>query len=179
MAGPSKKDGGHAGQSKGHDGEIPDHPLVSALRPSPDQSPTRVVLTGYHGSSKDPSRIRLYLGLDFQSYYEFPRAEIVHHWPIDPDDENSPTRIVIEGTAQLDLVVGSVPGTTATFLQGEIVSAYLAEAIRSASSSNKLITVCGIPTCAAHSQHECRPLCRETGHVPTCQGNSSNACVPR
>ncbi len=113
------------------DGErIPPSPLIRVLRPDPNEPSNRVVLSGYPGPASIDKRVRLYLGLSFKSYYELNRADILHSWSADPGDPHAPILVAIESTTTFDLVVSSIPGSALSLLQGEIVSANLARAVR-------------------------------------------------
>jgi hypothetical protein len=139
-------------------GEIQPSPLVEVLRPDPDHASGLVVLRGYPGPASDPARIRLYIGLAFKSYYELNRADIVAHWSTDPDDPNATIVVAIEPTTKFDLMVGSVPGTALSFLQGEIVSNNLSSSLQ-ATITEQLISAIAealtLPTCVYKSCNKC------------------------
>jgi hypothetical protein len=168
-----------AAEDGGQNDEIPEHPLVKQLRPDPDEPSTRVILTGYLGRSRDPDRIRLYLGLDFRSYYEFPEEAIISYWPADANDNNSPTYVVVEASTILDLVAGSVTGGVATYLQGNIVSTYFKKAVDYVSGKSR--GPVHLPTCVSTSSAACGfpevlGQMGGIGHPPTCVSGSSAHC---
>jgi len=125
MAEPSEPKGESTSKPEGQGGGIPTHPLVTKLLGDTDPPRNLVVLVGYCGPSKKPDSVRLYLGLDFRAYYEIPRGGIIPTEPIDSQDENSPTKVVVEATTRLELVQVSRQSVEASFLQGGIASAYL------------------------------------------------------
>jgi hypothetical protein len=109
------------------------HPLVTAVLGDSDPPADKVVLIGYFGPSKRPNSVRLYLGLDFMSYYEIPLdgVSIIATEPVDPSDPHSATRVIVKGDAQLELVYISGIRGEAEFLQGNITGSLLARAIGS------------------------------------------------
>jgi len=128
---PDSGEGGENPEGTGCEAEtLPEHPLVTSLQPKATEPVAHVVLTGYPGKATNDGRVRLYLGLDLQTYYEFSRDDFIHHWASDPNNENSPTNIAVKASATLNLVVGSVSSAAAAVLQGDIVSTFLADAIR-------------------------------------------------
>jgi hypothetical protein len=102
--------------SAGH----PLHPLAETVAADPDKPRDTVVLLGYLGRSSKEGFLRIYLDLSFRIYYEVPEADVLHAQKADPAHEEEPTMIVIAATATLHLV----RAMEATFLQGEIASAY-------------------------------------------------------
>ena len=135
MTNPEGSDGGPPKQELGDEGTIKDHPLVEKLQPDPDKHQPTVVLTGYQNVIPGSKTIRIYLGLDFQSYFEIPLDDIIYHWASDPNDVNSPTVFSIKDTSTPNLVIPSVPGKDAGFLRGHIVSAFLANSIQQSRTS--------------------------------------------
>ena len=99
--------------------EIGSSPLAQVLRPYRDQSSGRIVLTGYVGEGTNDGRIRLYLGLDLNSYYELHRADIIASWSTDPNNPNSPNCIAIDPRTEV-VLVGSDPGTAHSSVEPEI-----------------------------------------------------------
>ena len=82
-------------------------------------------MVGYFGPSKKEGHIRLYLGLDFRDYAEIPASRILYTHPATPGDEESPTKVLIDGGAQLELVHIASATVAASFLQGGITEAHL------------------------------------------------------
>jgi hypothetical protein len=82
------------------------------------------VLLGYFGK-EDDGYVRLYTSLDFNAYYHIPRQAIVRTEPVDPANENSPTRVWVTRTTKVDLVLT----VEASHLQGAITAAHLAGAV--------------------------------------------------
>jgi len=104
--------------------ELPIHPLIPKLIPSPDAPPDAVVLTGYLGPSPQAENVRFYLDLSFQTYFEIPKSGVLHADAADASDESKPTKIVIEASTKLDLV----HTLEASYLKGAIASAHPAGA---------------------------------------------------
>ena len=108
--------------------EIPFHPLVSKLLSDSGEPQDLVTMTGYIGPSKKEAHVRLYKGLDFQSYYEVPREHVVLAEPVDREDDNSPTRLMVRSDATLDLVQTSKQTGPASYLAGAIAGTYMTAA---------------------------------------------------
>ena len=56
--------------------DIPIHPLVTKLLGESGEPQDLVTMVGYIGPSKKEAHVRLYTGLDFQTYYEIPREKV-------------------------------------------------------------------------------------------------------
>ena len=84
--------------------EIPIHPLAKKLLSESGEPQDLVTMVGYIGPSKKEAHVRLYTGLDFQTYYEIPRDRVALVEPVDREDDNSPTRVMIAADATVDLV---------------------------------------------------------------------------
>jgi hypothetical protein len=153
MADPTGAGGGPAKQAAEGPNPIPDHPLAARIQKNPGEHQTSIILTGYQRASTQAGKIRIYLGTDFQSYYELPLGDILHHWMSDTDDPNSPTIFSIKAAATPDLVIPSLPSAAAQFLDGPIVSSILANAIEAVSSMKRAPDKTGPPpTCNAGTQ---------------------------
>jgi hypothetical protein len=124
-------DTGSSNPQKSPSGEanVPTHPLVQkALGAGEDPQPSPwVTLIGYVGPSQKTGNVRLYLGSDFQSYYEIPRSAIGPVASLDRQDENSPTQVYVKGSAVVNLV--QIQTGPASYLQGSIAGQYMAAAI--------------------------------------------------
>ena len=103
------------------------HPLVTKLQGDAETPPSLVALIGYFGPSKKADSIRLYSGLDFQSYFEIPKAAIVATTPTDAKDDQSPTLVHVKtGTPVAAVQTSTQP--VETYLQGGITGQYLGSA---------------------------------------------------
>ena len=111
------------------------HPLAEKLQP-PDQGHAQLVtLTGYPGQSPIEGKFRLYLDEHFQSYYEIENQHLVHDWNSITGDDHSPRHVAVRAEARPQLVVNtSVSCAAAAFVNGHMVSAFLSQAIETASS---------------------------------------------
>ena len=103
---------------------FPTHPLVAKLLGDQAEPGREVVLAGYIGPSASPDRVRLYLDLGLNRYVDIPTDAIRDTWQSDPDDENSPTQVAVDGAAELDHVTVARQTAGARFLQGPIVDEY-------------------------------------------------------
>jgi hypothetical protein len=130
-----------------------------------------VVLTGYFGQAppKKDSYVRLYTGLDFASYYELLKEDILHTEQTEPHNENSPRRAYVKAAAQVSFVQGS-PGNVrvttgpsgesvtsgeAKYLQGTITASQLAGAVRAAAAQLPQLLASVIVCCGTHTGHPC------------------------
>ena len=104
------------------------HPLVKELLGEADPPGDLVHLVGYYGPPKKPGYKRLYLGLDFQAYFEIPEDGIVRAVPVD-SNPSSPTHVVVRAATRLELVQVSSQVIEASYLQGGIALANLSGAI--------------------------------------------------
>ena len=98
--------------------EIPIHPLVTKLLGESGEPQNLVTMVGYIGPSKKEAHVRLYTGLDFQTYYEVPRESVALAEAVDREDENSPTRVMIPADATVELVQTSKQTGPASYLAG-------------------------------------------------------------
>ena len=105
--------------------EMPIHPLVTKILGEAGEPQNLVAMVGYIGPSKKEGHVRLYTGLDFQTYYEIPRERVVLAEAVDREDENSPTRVMIGADATVELVQTSRQTGPASYLAGARVSAPL------------------------------------------------------
>jgi len=88
-----------------------------------DTPPNLVALTGYFGPSKKADSIRLYPSLDFQSYFEIPKAAIIATTPVDAEDDQSPTVVHVKAGTSVEAVQTSTQPVE-SYLQGGITGAY-------------------------------------------------------
>jgi hypothetical protein len=111
--------------------DLSTHPLVTKLQGDSDTPPSLVSLIGYFGPSKKADSIRLYTSLDFQSYFEIPKAAIVATAPSDANDDQSPTVAHLKaGTAVASVQTSTNP--VESYLQGGITGQFLGSAGSSA-----------------------------------------------
>jgi hypothetical protein len=126
--------------------EIPMSPLVTRLLGESGEPQDLVTMVGYIGPSKKEAHVRLYTGLDFQTYYEVPREKVALAEAVDREDENSPTRVMIRADATVELVQISKQTGPASYLAGGIAGTYLAGAAASQASFRPPpthYTICG------------------------------------
>lgn len=114
--------------AKKNDGDkiaVKTHPLVAKLNPNPDDPPDLVALQGYVGPASDKDRVCIHHGLDFSSFTEVPKDAIRHVEPVDPNNENSPTVVLIPADTPVRHVQKTVQTGEAGFLAGGIAAAHL------------------------------------------------------
>lgn len=104
------------------------HELVTKFLGDTGPPPNVVEFTGYFGPSDIEGNVRLYLGLDFMSYFEIPLTGITSTTPADSTHADSPTCVLVKKEADLELVkMASISGD-ASFFNGCVVSDFLAGA---------------------------------------------------
>jgi hypothetical protein len=118
-AGKPRPEDGNAGA------QLKTHPLVEKLTQSGTEPTAVVALVGYIGPSKTDGNVRLYTGLDFQTYYEVPRASVLSEEAIDAEDDNSPTQVMLPADTKIDLVQTTKQTGAASYLAGSIAAGYL------------------------------------------------------
>jgi hypothetical protein len=158
-----------------HQPNFSTHPLVTKLRGDSDTPPSLVALTGYFGPSKKADSIRLYPSLDFQSYFEIPKAAIVATTPVDAEDADSPTVVYVKAGTPVDSVQTSTQPVE-SYLQGGITGGYLGAIAPLAMPypSKYCTTICSFYCTFEH----CRPTPMVAAQVthPPCSGVHTQCC---
>jgi hypothetical protein len=106
--------------ASGSDASPPTHELIKkmlAYKPEPQDV---VEVVGYIGPSPKAGTFRLYPRLDLRGYFEIPAGSLIHHAPVDASDISGPSRVLIAGSAKLEIV----QVVDARFLRGYIASAH-------------------------------------------------------
>lgn len=103
-------------------GDPPIHPLVGKVVKHPDDPQETVRVVGYLGHSGPGKKDfrRIYLDLDFRTYIEIKKDDVLHAQAADLSDEEKPTEIFIKATATLTLC----QTIEAPYLKGAIASSY-------------------------------------------------------
>jgi hypothetical protein len=104
--------------------DLSTHPLVAKMQGAGDLPKGLVALTGFLGPSQHAELIRLYQGLDFQSFFEIPRDAIIATSPADAANELCPTVVYVKVGSSVTAVQTSTQ-TVESFLQGGITGDYL------------------------------------------------------
>lgn len=122
---------GPGGSDRRRKVDLSPHPLVprgDEVGAQPDEGLSTLV--GFIGPSEKDARIRVYLDLTFASYCEVATGDIVQTAPVDANDENSPSIVWVNSSAQVGLVsVGRLTGD-ATFVTGAIRNRHYRRAAR-------------------------------------------------
>ncbi len=138
-----------------HEPNLSTHPLVTKLQGDSDTPPNLVALTGYFGPSKKADSNRLYPSLDFQSYFEIPKAAIIATTPVDSKDDQSPTVVHVKAGTPVEAVQTSTQPVE-SYLQGGITGAYYpldnSEPLPWAVLHTGVFTVCACPHPQAAAQ---------------------------
>ena len=93
----------------------------------PDQPQSAIVLVGYLGTSpKGPDYVRLYLGLDLETFFEIPKKDIIHRERIERPDAANASKIVVSTAHKLEAVQIHGFEIEAAHLHGSIVAGHLA-----------------------------------------------------
>jgi hypothetical protein len=109
--------------------DLSTHPLVERSHEGPSTPRGVVRLTGYFGPSSKLGMIRLYQGLDFQSYFEIPKDEIVATAPARAEDDQGPTVAYVRMGTLVEAVHSSTRPVE-SYLRGGITSQHLKAAQR-------------------------------------------------
>jgi hypothetical protein len=147
--------GGSQASASGADATPPTHEFIKKMLAYKPEAQDVVEVVGYIGPSSKAGTFRVYPRLDLRSYFEIPAGSLIHHAPVDASDQSGPTRVLIAGSAQLEIV----QVVDARFLSGSITSA------RSLVASNQP-SRCGThvttkewpnppPTTSEHFRHCC------------------------
>jgi hypothetical protein len=114
-------------QPKGQDVTLSMSPVILALDPQPSDLRNFVFLEGYIGEVND-SYVQLYPKLDLRTYFKVPRGAIKFAELADPDRATSQTRLVIDASAQVEIVKHDSVTFDAGYLSGAIAAANLPRA---------------------------------------------------
>lgn len=116
--------------------DLTPHPLVPGLeRDQTHADEGLTTLVGFIGPARTDDRVRVYLDLSFASYCDVAKADIVQTAPVDANDENSPSTVWVNSSAQMRLVsVGRLTGD-ASFVTGAIRSRHFRRGARYASAN--------------------------------------------
>jgi hypothetical protein len=119
---PSGKPPAASQSGSGGGSDSPFSKVASKVVPDPEKRPSALPLAGYLGPSQRKDFYRLYLGLDFQAYYEIPKKGILFIEPPDPAEETRPTTLIIDTdqVSKLELV----QTLETIFLKGSIAAAF-------------------------------------------------------
>jgi hypothetical protein len=109
---------------------LAEHPLVKKLIKDPSHPTDTVVLVGYPGRSTSDNVIRLYDGLDFKSYKEIDKKDILHadHIPKEVMAEGG-TIVWVSKDSQVTYTRVDTSKIAARFLEGEITRTYMAREV--------------------------------------------------
>jgi hypothetical protein len=120
---PSKKKEESGSSSAASEVDLSPHPVVEKIMKLGKGLSDAIELIGYLGPSDRSDFVRLYLDLEFTSYFEIPRkGAILYREPADRSEEARPTRIVVQANAELKFVQVQVfgPADAALLLRGNI-----------------------------------------------------------
>lgn len=106
--------------SDSHEEDPTPNPIVKKVQEGAKEPGDALVVYGYLGSPDDAGIVRIYLDLSLQAYFELEWTRVLHCDKVDPANETSPTKIVIDASESLKLV----QTYEASFLKGAIASAY-------------------------------------------------------
>jgi hypothetical protein len=99
-------------------------PVILALDPQPSDLRNFVFLEGYIGEVND-DYAQLYPKLDLRTYFKVPRGAIKFAELVDPDRATSQTRLVVEASAQIEIVKHDSQSFEAGYLSGAIAATNL------------------------------------------------------
>jgi len=137
----------------------PPHPLVEKLLGKGDPPKDHAILYGYFGPPKRAGYYRLYIDLNFRSYYDIPEKGFVYAEATQKTDPESPTRVYVTADTKVDFV--QISTYLASYLQGAIAGGYLSAA--TAAGPHGMAFGVGIPY-----SNTAGALCSLSAHC--CQG---------
>ena len=109
--------------------ELTTNPLLAKLAPQPDDQRRFIILIGYvlvdESSQGEHPAARVYLDLDLRTYLEVQIRDVVWAEQAIPGQESSPTKLVLDATAQVDRVTTAARRVETEFLSGIIAADYL------------------------------------------------------
>jgi hypothetical protein len=104
----------------GVEGDLKEHPLVTALVPDPKAGPPNTtMLHGYVGKCATGNGWRLYLDATLASYVEVTEGDILHHQEL---ADNGGTLVWVPKSLQLTITTVSSTSIQAEFLSGAIAA---------------------------------------------------------
>jgi hypothetical protein len=105
--------------------DLTPHPR-SPMPDSDDAADGVTQLVGYVGESRDPDQVRIYADLDFNTYYEVARSDVIRTKPVDESYDESPTVVLVRSSADVALVSVSRIKGSASYLSGGLRNRYRA-----------------------------------------------------
>ncbi len=139
--------------------DLSTHPLVDKLNPGGDTPPGRVPLIGFIGPSPKEGFIRVYRDLQFRSYYEVPRDSVHHTIPVDREDPDSPTKVLVPADTPIDVVEVTTHHVEAGFVAGNIAQGRLGFTTPPGALPGPICTTLySCPTAACHTPPICITL---------------------
>jgi hypothetical protein len=157
---PAKEDGGD-------EVSLTVNPLIEMIDPQPDDQRSFTIMIGYIGEVTD-TNVRVYPKLDLRHYVNIPKDGIKAVEKVFPDQETSPSKIVIDASAKVDLVRNIEAG----FLFGPIVDVNLGLAGAGAGAGVGLKRRPGGPA----TIDPCGPI-PDGGGLPPSTCNHPHACA--
>jgi len=107
--------------------QLSTNPVITAIAPEPLDYRHYSVVVGYVGEVSSDT-VQVYPQLDLRTYFQIPRTAIVFAEPVNSDQQSSPTKLVVDATAQIDVVKVNSRSIEAGFLAGSIAASNLGAA---------------------------------------------------
>jgi hypothetical protein len=107
--------------------QLTTNPILSEIQPQPGDQRRYVILLGYVGDVTDEFVV-VYPTLDLRTHYKIPRTAILFAEPLVAGQDTSPTKLVVDATAKVDLVKIYIRSVEAGFLSGPVALSLLASA---------------------------------------------------
>lgn len=98
--------------------DVPTHPVVKLLI-SPEGEKKNVGLIGYPGPSEVGGRVRLYLDLALNRYFEFAATDVI---AVEPNsiDKTGPSLVFVKPSAEVSFTEAAAVSSSASMLRGAL-----------------------------------------------------------
>jgi hypothetical protein len=103
------------------------HPLAPQDPELPSSSAVRARFSGFIGPSEEEDHVRIYTDLSFSSYFLVARNDVLSAAPSDELDANSPTNVIVQGSAHVAFIRTERLEGAASYVTGAIRRQFLEE----------------------------------------------------
>ena len=107
--------------------DLSSHPLAPQDPELPSSAAVRVRFSGFIGPSEEEDHVRVYTDLSFSSFFLVAKTDVVSAAPSDELDANSPTNVIVQGSAHIAFIRTERLEGAASYVTGTIRRQYLEE----------------------------------------------------
>ncbi|MFI5454281.1 MAG: hypothetical protein ACHRXM_02420 [Isosphaerales bacterium] len=107
--------------------QLSTNPVMAGIEPKPLDYRHYAVLVGYVGEVSSDT-VQVYPQLDLRTYFQIPRDAIVYAEPVNPSQQSSATKLVVDATVKIEVVKAYSRSIEAGFLAGSIAASNLGAA---------------------------------------------------